>query len=256
MSPTLADISVVAPPPGPMDWNDEGVVILKGALDEKVMRHYELEWLSQSPGQGGWPYATPYMDHPELLTLSCQPEIASTIENLIGEPAGLHLNLTGWRSTTRDWHQDSYLNPEHVGDSYAAVWIALDDIHPDSGPFQYVPGSHRWDCQVTQEKIGQYLDLEDPKWPTYSEDILTPLFTEEIARRGAEVVTYLPTRGDVLIWHSRLLHRGSKPNWPNMERRALICHYSGIVTRHDFPNPPVQHWAGGWYFPINADTPV
>lgn len=256
MTPTLADLTVPAPAESTKDWNNEGVVILHDAVLGSTMRDYENEWIAESPGPKGWPYAIPYMHHPALRTLVCDVYVASVLEALLGEPAACHLTLTGWRSTTRDWHQDSYLNPAHVGDAYAAVWFALDDIHPDSGPFQYIPGSHRWDCQVTQEQIGQYLDLEDPHWPTYSEDILTPLFTEEIERRDAEVITYLPKRGDVLIWHPRLLHRGSKPNDPDMERRALIAHYSGIHTRHDFANPPVQHPAGGWYYPIDSDTPV
>lgn len=251
----LSDITDPAPPPSPADWNAEGVVIYQDALDEFDMDDYVQEWIANSPGVGGWRYATPYMTYPTLHKIVCDPVIAQALESLLGEPAGVHLNLTGWRSTTRDWHQDGYLNPPHVGDAYAAAWIALDDIHPDSGPFQYIAGSHRWP-QVTQEHIGRYLDLDDPHWPTYSEDILTPLFEGEIHRRNSTVTTYLPKRGDLLLWHSRLLHRGSKPVNPDMERRALIAHYSGIHTRTDFPNPPLQHSAGGWYFPIDAATPV
>lgn len=238
-----------------MDWNDTGVIYLPGMISSKSMDDYEAEWLANSPGQGGWEYATPYMNYPALRRLVCDFGLAYHLKRTMGEWAGVHLNLTGWRSTTRDWHQDSYLNPSHVGDYYAAVWIALADIHPDSGPFQYVPGSHRWDCQVTQEKIGRYLDLDDPRWPTYSEEILTPLFTEEIAKRGCEVETYLPKRGDVLLWHPRLLHRGSIPNVPGMERRALIAHYSGLNHREDMPKV-AQHEAGGFYFVLNEDTPV
>lgn len=250
----LEDISDPAPSPSSADWNDEGVVILKNCLPDWLMNDYEQEWLADAPGVGGWRYATPYMEHPMLQRLVCNPLLAQELEDLLGEPAGVHLNLTGWRSTTRDWHQDTYLNPPHVGDSYAAVWIALADIHPDSGPFQYVPGSHRWPV-VTQEHIGKHVDLTDPHWPTYSEDILTPVFTEEIASRGAEVVTYLPKRGDVLIWHGRLVHRGSNPINGDLERRALIAHYSGINHREDMP-VAVQHEMGGYYFPLGGRQPT
>lgn len=171
--------------------------------------------------------------------------------NLLGEPAGLHLCLTGWRSTTRNWHQDSYLNPPHVGDFYVAVWIALENIHPDSGPFQYIPGSHRWP-QVTRETIAPHVNLNNPLWPTHSEAVLTPAFTAEIEKRGEPVVDYLPERGDVLLWHSRLVHRGSIPNDPNMERRAAIAHFSGIQHRSDMP-PAIRH-SGGYIFPIGVRT--
>jgi ectoine hydroxylase-related dioxygenase (phytanoyl-CoA dioxygenase family) len=173
------------------------------------------------------------------------------MEKLVGEPVGVHLNLTGWISTTRNWHQDSYLNPPHVGDYYIAAWIALDTIHPDSGPFQYVKGSHKW-AQVTREKILAALapHERDHKWPTHSERLLTEAFEEEIERRGAEVTVHLPERGDVLLWHGRLLHRGTIANVPGMERRSLIAHFSGVNHRQDMP-PAQKHAMGGYFFPIN-----
>jgi ectoine hydroxylase-related dioxygenase (phytanoyl-CoA dioxygenase family) len=173
------------------------------------------------------------------------------MEQLIGEPAAVHLNLTGWVTTRRNWHQDTYLNPSHVGDYYVAIWIALEDIHPDSGPFQFVRGSHRWPT-VTREKILNALDPSerDHTWPKHSERLLTPLFEAEIEKRNAEVITYLPKRGDVLFWHGRLLHRGSEPNVPGMQRKSLIAHYSGVNHRQDMPTA-LPH-GSGWYFPIDG----
>jgi ectoine hydroxylase-related dioxygenase (phytanoyl-CoA dioxygenase family) len=200
---------------------------------------------------GGWPDCTPYRRHPEVMDILMYKEIHETMEELIGEPAGVHLNLTGWTSTTRNWHQDTYLNPPHVGDYYVAIWIALETIHPDAGPFQLVPGSHKWRT-VTQEKILSALspDERDYQWPRYSERLLTPIFEHIIEERNAEVLTYLPERGDVLFWHGRLLHRGSKPNVPGMVRKSLIAHFSGINHRQDMPKAIKQD--SGWYFPIDG----
>jgi hypothetical protein len=252
----LDDVTVPAPPAGPADWNDDGVVILPAFIPDAAIDAYCDEWLAQHgpTPNGGWPDCTPYMRHPALRRIVCDRHLARVLEVLLGEPAAVHLNLTGWVTTERDWHQDSYLNPPHVGDHYAAVWIALDDIHPDSGPFQYVPGSHRWP-QVTRDLIGQHVDLGDPRWPKHSETILSPLFEAEIARRHPDIVTYLPKRGDVLVWHGRLLHRGTKANVPGMERRALIAHYSGIHSREDMPRA-IEDAAGGWLFPIGSSGPV
>lgn len=250
-----SDFLVPAPEPSAADWNETGVVILREGMPNGLLERYENAWLAAhgvdgqfSPDNaGGWQYETPYMHHDEVAELFCYTGLADTLESLLGEPAGVHLNLTGWITTSRNWHQDSYLNPPHVGDYYAAVWIAFHDIHPDSGPFQYIPGSHRWP-QVTQETIAQYFDLSDPMWPTKSEEILTPLFEAEIERRQAEIVTYLPKRGDILIWHGRLLHRGSPANVPGTERRATIAHFSGINHRPDMPRAVKRR--GGYLFPI------
>lgn len=251
---TFESLTVPAPEPSTADWNLDGVVIMENFLPENLMLEYEHCWIRENRDRPmGWPDPIPYTRHPELLNILTYGPLANLLESLISEPAGLHLNLTGWQSTERNWHQDSYLNPVHVGDYYAAVWIALDTIHPDSGPFQYVPGSHRWP-QVTHGKILAALKPEerDHRWPKFSERILTPILEEEIVKRGNNVVTHLPNRGDVLIWHGRLMHRGSRANVPGMERRSLIAHYSGIHHRHDMPAAQ-RRAGGGWYFPIKTN---
>lgn len=273
---TLDELGVAAPAPGPADWNHDGVVILPGLIDHERIERYQDAWVASNAGgygagfdasmfrtpaaagvlaverPGGWPDCTPYMRHPEILELVAP--LAPHLERLIGEPAGMHLNLTGWVTTTRDWHQDSYLNEPEVGDFYAAAWVALGDIHPDSGPFQYVPGSHRWP-QVTRDAIGRYVDLSDHRWPAHSEQILSPMFEREIIDREAEIVTHLPKRGDALIWHGRLLHRGSIANVPGAYRPGFIAHFSGIHHRPAMP-PAVEHESGGWCFPIGQSGPV
>lgn len=249
-------------PSGPALWNKEGVEIHRRFFNEEELAPYHAEWLRENQERnqrpGGWTHCTPYMQHIELFKLLTNGRLADVLLGLVGEPMGVHLNLTGWVTTERDWHQDSYLNPPHVGDSYAAVWIALADIHLDSGPFQYVLGSHRWPT-VRRERIldalGYTLATAPATWPKESERMLTSVFEGEIARRPGNVVTYLPNLGDVLIWHGRLVHRGSKANIPGMCRPALIAHYSGIHHRQDMPEAERAH-GGGWYFPLTERVPV
>lgn len=246
---TYESLTVPPPPPGPHDWNDEGVIHLPGLIEDGLIADYLDAWHRENSNRpGGWPGCIPYMRHPEIQRLVAP--LAPHLERLLGEPAGVHLNLTGLVTTTRNWHQDSYLNPPHVGDYYVAAWMALGDIDPDSGPFQYVPGSHRWP-QVTRELIGKHVNIRDPKWPEQSEKVLTPIFTEEIERRGVEPTTYLPQKGDVLLWHGRLLHRGSIANVPGHYRPAFIAHFSGVNHRQDMPSAKI-HESGGWYFPIEG----
>lgn len=264
MNYTLQDLSDPAPPPGPADWNDTGVWIFEQMIPDKLIDAYADEWkinhgfrgLDTSPSlttpllvasnPGGYDEVA-YMRNPALMALCTYRPLADALEETLGEPAGVHLNLSGWVSTERDWHQDGYLNPLHVGDYYAAVWVALGDIHPDSGPFQYIPGSHRWHT-LTRDKIAQVVDLSDPMWPKHSETVLAPLVEQEVAARGAEVVTYLPQCGDVLFWHPRLYHRGSRAKVRGAYRPALIAHYSGIRHREDMPSA-LRH-GDGWYFPL------
>jgi ectoine hydroxylase-related dioxygenase (phytanoyl-CoA dioxygenase family) len=164
------------------------------------------------------------------------------MKSLIGEAMMLHLALTSWRTTSREWHQDDYLNPDFVNCWYAAVWFALGNIDPDSGPFEYIPGSHRWPL-LRRDKIRAFLTDEEKtqihpgtginQWELSAERFMTPAIEAEITARKSEIVPFIAQRGDVLIWHGRLMHRGSRPARDDMERRSLITHYSGVDHRPD-----------------------
>lgn len=217
----------------------DGVLILNSFIPEDLIAQY-VEKRSKLADPRGWASPTPYERIGELKEICLFGPLMQKLKELIGEEMFLHLNLTGWVSTERLWHQDLYLNPPFVGSYYAAVWFALDDIAPDSGPFQFVRGSNRWTC-ITRKKVFEYMDLfgldkTDPAWPKITEKWVAEACEKEIARRKAKIESFIAKKGDVLIWHGRLVHQGSRPEVPGKERRALIAHYSGIDHRPDMPS--------------------
>lgn len=235
-------------------WRDLGYVVLRDFLDPSLVDAYVHEWQQENWDRPmGWTAetVTPYVDHPALRALCCSDALASAVEHVLGEPGGVHLNLTGWRSTQRDWHQDGYLNPDSNKDHYVAAWMALDDISPDAGPFEFIPGSHRAYGAVRHDLMLEALAPHErgKDWPWHSERLLTPMFEALMARDRVIPSRFIARKGDVLLWHPRLLHRGSAPRNPDLERRALIAHYSGIHHRPDMPAAN-QHADGGWYFPL------
>jgi len=256
--------------PGPHDsdarrlFARDGYLIAPGLLPDDLIDDYTEEWRT-AHGTGnpdgwmsdGWTDPTPYMRYPALRALAtCQP-VHDVMHDLFGEPMGLHLNLTGWRSTQRDWHQDGYLNPDSNADWYVAAWMALDDIDADAGPFEFVPGSHRSFPPIRNRKMLDALTPEEAAssgWPTHTERLLTPMFETLMTDRGMHPSPYLPKRGDVLFWHARLLHRGSTPVDPTAERRAVINHYSGVNHRPDMPATRVDNDTDGPYFAFGGAT--
>jgi ectoine hydroxylase-related dioxygenase (phytanoyl-CoA dioxygenase family) len=230
-----------------LKFREDGVLILEKFIPDSLMDQY-IKLRSRLPDLDGWTMPCPYLHYDEIKNIALYKPVMDVLQELIGYEMCLHLNLTGWISTERDWHQDMYLNPVAVGDHYAATWIALGDIHPDSGPFQFVRGSNRWPC-IKQERVfdimaEQRISQSDPLWPRKTQDWVAKACQDEIAKRGAIVESYLPERGDLLIWHSRLLHRGSKPKDRNLQRRALISHYSSVHHRPDFPKKTLYRNAG------------
>jgi hypothetical protein len=230
-------------------YQTDGFVILPGLLAQAVAEY--RDWFVANDGQiDRDPQGVGYMTCEPMRYLCSHPLLHDTLAELVGEPMGLHLCLTRWVSTQRNWHQDGYLNPDHVADWYAAVWIALDRIDPDAGPFEYAPGSHRRFGTISHDLMLAALNPgeRDANWPKASERILTPLIEQQLEIHDLPTARFVAEPGDVLIWHPRLIHRGSVPNDPLLRRPALIAHYSGITHRPDMP--AAQPCDGGWFFPL------
>jgi hypothetical protein len=250
--------------PEQAEWRRDGVATLRrflphSVVDPYIARREQLRTEAPEHYRGGWYTPTPYEHVPELRVLALYPPLMRMMEQLIGEPMMMHLNLTGWVSTERNWHQDDYLNPPHVNSWYAAVWIALDHIDPDAGPFEYVPGSHRWPL-LRQKKVLACMTREEAEerdpvrrslvWPKTSERFVVPAIAAELSARNATVEQFRAEKGDVLIWHGRLMHRGSLPRSADMLRRSLIVHYSGITHRPDMA-ARLRDENGMYYFAAN-----
>jgi hypothetical protein len=238
-------------------FRDDGFVILRGFLDIGLIEAYRSAWLEQFDGHPkhyAWNNPCSYMLSPEMLDLLMSSELSQVLHALLGEPAGLHLTLADWRSTERKWHQDGIWNQDHVADHYVSTWIPLETVDPDAGPFEFSPGTHRAGFVIRRERmrdaVASIMELDDHDWPHQTEQILTPLLAEVVDEYSHE--TFLGEPGDVLIYHARIIHRGSIPNTPNARRPALLAHYSGIHHRPDM-TPAVQHERGGWFFPLHSD---
>ena len=236
-------------------WSNEGVVHLERIIPEDLIQNY-MRVRDQVKNLSGWETTTPYMQHKELRDLGLYKPLIEEMEMLIGDRMGMHLNLTGYVSTERGWHQDEYLNPPYINSWYCAAWFALEDIKQEQGPFQYVPGSHKWGI-MRMEKTMSFLKPEEnnANWPRTAERFVNEACEEEIKKREAPVETYLPSKGDVLLWHPRLLHRGSKPKRPGIQRKAFIAHYSALSVRSDMINRS-QHDNGNFYFTFNHPDQV
>lgn len=217
-------------------WRDQGYLILPKFLPDALIDAYANVMRREGRIPVGFPGAQSYLDVPEMLDLCCYPPLLQKIEEVLPTPMAVNLALTSWVSTTRTWHQDDYLNPPYINAWYCAVWMALDDIDPDSGVFEYVPGSHKWPL-MRGEKCRAHLPPEklDGAWPRYAEELVTPLFEAKIAADGLPIKKFIARKGDVLIWHGRLAHRGSLPKTPGALRPSLIAHYSSIVRRVEMP---------------------
>jgi ectoine hydroxylase-related dioxygenase (phytanoyl-CoA dioxygenase family) len=212
-----------------------GYAILPNAIDNELINKYLDLWSRVNKDRPeGWSrlksFTRSFNEHIEILDILCSESIYEFFQSIGHDPV-LHADITYSVSTQLNWHQDNTSSITDSADTYYGSWVALEDISPKSGPLCVMPGSHLWDMNYS---------IIDPK--NCVEEIQTSFnsnrleyYLSEIEKNSVEEVPFLAKKGDVLIWHGRLLHRGSTPEDYSMTRMSLIGHYSeysGPVSRH------------------------
>ena len=234
-------------------WRKDGCLKLNSLIPDELVDEY-VKIRSNLNNLGGWASPSPYEHLPILREICLYPELVNIMQNLIGDELVLHLNLTGWQSTGRDWHQDDYLNHNNVNGWYIAAWIALDEIDQTCGPFEFIPGSHKWPVlrghlvreNMSNEDANEYGWENGKHWSVSSQRMVSSAVENEINERKVTSEYFLGNKGDVLLWHSCLQHRGSEPTDKSKERRSLIAHYSEISHQVLIPPNIIRsHDSGG-----------
>lgn len=127
-------------------------------------------------------------------------------------------------ATQVKWHQDFPFTP-HSNDDLVTALIFVDDVTPENGPLEVLPGSHK----------GPLFEL----WHEgrFTGAVETRLEREMIARS----IQCVGPAGSVCFMHTRLLH-GSAPNRSQQARTLFICVYSAEDAVPLSPNPlPSSH---------------
>lgn len=214
-------------------YHEDGVLVVPGVVDSKTLSQLRdatqriLDGASQVDDhdavydlEPGHTRALPRVRRiknpervdPAFAALARHAGIAACLQQLWGgrgvrfDISKLNLKSAGFGSPV-EWHQDWAFYP-HTNDDLAAVGVMLDDITPDNGPMQVVPGSHRgpvFDHHVDGVFCGAI-------------DALTPGLALDSAR------PCLGSAGSITIHHVRAVH-GSAPNRSGAARRFLLLQY-------------------------------
>ena len=118
-------------------------------------------------------------------------------------------NMLFDKSTGTIDHYDSYyLDTMPIG-HLIGVWVALEDIKLESGPFRVYPGSHN-----------EFLDC---KYDHLKHDDFRVACQDYADKHSYEHA--LLKKGDVLMWHPSLMHGSSNQLDPAYSRKSLTSHY-------------------------------
>jgi hypothetical protein len=156
---------------------------------------------------------------------------------LLGAKPAPFQTIGGHKGSEQPAHSDTMHMTTYPLGYLVAGWIAFEDIHPDSGPLVYYPGSHRLPYLTSVD-----LDLPVPEQSGARPDYeayhtkYEPAIADLIAEHRLEPAYFTPQAGDVLLWHANLIHGGSARRTKDYSRKSLVCHYfaEGCVTYHDY----------------------
>jgi len=148
-----------------------------------------------------------------IKRLAVNERVLAFLSELYQKEAFAFQTLNFPRGSQQGVHSDTYhFNSIPVG-FMCGVWIALEDIHPDSGPLQYYPGSHRLPVFANKDLPGNDMNA-------YVQHVEAAVGGTGIARETAKI-----TRGQAFIWAANLFHGGSPIADPARTRLSQVTHY-------------------------------
>jgi phytanoyl-CoA hydroxylase len=161
--------------------------------------------------------------------LYLHPRLHAIAALILGQhPVAIQSILFEYGSAQR-LHRDPVFVQTSAPGHLVAAWIALEDVHPDSGPLLYVPGSHtfppyqyrpgmyRFDSRILGEKEIR----QEEEWRE-----------RQMEERNLKPAIFTAKKGEVLFWHAGLYHGGDAIGDPHRTRKSFVVHYSTRATHH------------------------
>jgi ectoine hydroxylase-related dioxygenase (phytanoyl-CoA dioxygenase family) len=225
-------------------WHREGYVIWRDAIDPKLIakcnsdldraiaekrhvRHHGRDGtrsLRDMSGPVNWESARLLEFHSTseaAAELILHRRIVNFLSAVLEGQVVAMQSLLFVKGSTQRAHMDfPYVHTPRPG-FLAASWIALEDVREDAGPLFYYPRSHRL-VPKFDFGGGNVMAFQDGPHVRHFEE-----YVDHKARAaGCERKLFMAKAGDVLMWHSALVHGGSPLGSPSATRRSLVGHYS------------------------------
>lgn len=180
-----------------------------------------------------------------IARLLCNDTIKSWISLFMQRPAKPFQTLVAHRGSQQAVHSDSVHMTTFPLGYLTAAWIAMEDIHENSGPLVYFPGSHKLPYMLSSDVGITIEEFKERQYAAYREKY-EPAVIKLIEEQKLAPKHFLGDKGDVLIWHANLLHGGSLRKDINCSRKSVVCHYfvEGTFNYHDLSGNKARPHSG------------
>jgi len=228
-------------------WIDKGFVVLKGAVPlgwlDALQQDFDAVWLDGHPQ--AWVDVIEngrstvrrlrigdldrtdilaklldlheYLETARIVTFA--PAIQKFLEMVFDRPPMAFQSLSFNKGSRQPIHQDTAFVRVSSPMEFAASWIALEDVQPETGELIYYEGSHRFPEYLYEGKYKWFPPGNTEVGQHYNQIAECAAAQEIVASR------FLPKRGDALIWSADLAHGGSEYTNEAVTRKSLVTHY-------------------------------
>ena len=143
---------------------------------------------------------------------------------IFGKPARPFASINFMYGSDQALHQDMAVFHIYPRNFLIGAWVAGEDISPVCGSLMFCPGSHR------APYFPGFADYPQTNLRTVGPELQAgyDAYIAELAQRYPRK-QFLAKKGQVLLWHSMVLHGGSPIVDPHRTRRSFVIHYN---SRH------------------------
>ena len=204
-------------------FNKDGFAVLEKAFDENKINAL-LESIR--------PDFDALKDHPKndtrlvhlwkknklVKAMATNDEVLRVLKMLYGRQPKPFQTLNFKYGTEQCGHSDAIHFSSFPSGFMCGVWVALEDIDPNSGALFYYPGSHKFPefnlghLNVDPEDENAYLKYE--------------IFLDRLVEiHGLEKKSFSAKKGDALFWSQNIIHGGAAVTKPELTRWSQVTHY-------------------------------
>jgi phytanoyl-CoA hydroxylase len=251
-------------------WHRDGVVVFESVVDldlidalerdiEHLRTHYrDFDLLVETSGiqkhlhdltdvelnSPGLKFNSIHTISRAAAHLSLTRRVSQFLRHVFKDAPCAMQSLTFYKGSQQPIHIDyPYVRCQSPLAHLAASWIPLEDIHADSGPLAYFPGSHNPEISGFFDWGGGSILLEPDSARNPME--LSDYLGERMRASGLQSKVFCPKKGDALIWHGNLSHEGTKIRDHARTRKSYVTHYTSLHAypkAHLKPGAPEADW--------------
>jgi Phytanoyl-CoA dioxygenase (PhyH) len=146
-------------------------------------------------------------------------QISRFVDLVLDQPSEVRYSINFLNGSQQALHQDVAVFAIVPLGRMVGIWIACEDIDPRSGPLVYYAGSHRLGLWEGFDNYPQTMLKTASKATTEAYNAYIQRKAVEFERRELVI-----RKGDVLVWHSDLIHGGAPVIDPACSRKSFVLH--------------------------------